>query len=111
MVKLILDEFAGMPHELLDEHWLLYKDKTYPSGKEFQLPNQKIKELSPYDFDRKKWKKTMEKMKKIKPGQTVTKDGVTATVIDIDGEQICVQDQNGEVQIWMIGEITNEKLS
>jgi len=90
--------------ELDDYYDNFIKDKMYPDPADYNLSRQEMKNLSTYDWDRKKFKKRKKEEKKIKTGDTVVKSGIVAKVEDIDGDLVCVK-VDGQVEIWNIKDV------
>ena len=94
----------------LNDHWELIKGHMIPRGVEQQLNTDELNDIS--IIERKQNGKYRFKKhhnnKQIKIGDIVKKDDVTATVIDIDGDDLCCG-IDGEIVIWKIDEVKKLK--
>ena len=96
--------------EQLNDHWELIKDHMIPRGIDQQLNADELNDISIIEKKRNgKYRfKKHHNNKQIKIGDRVKKDDVTATVIDIDGDDLCCG-IDGEIVIWKIDEVKKLK--
>ena len=94
----------------LNDHWELIKDHMIPGGIDQQLNPDKLNDILIIEKKRNgKYRfKKQHNNKQIKVGDRVKKDNATATVIDIDGDDLCCG-IDGEIVIWKIDEVKKLK--
>ena len=96
--------------EQFDENWDLIKDEMVADGTEQQFTKQELVDIKISLKDKIRAIKTNKNFT-IEIGDCVMNHGISAEVLDVDGEFLCVRTNTGEVEIWEKAAVNKYKRS